>query len=75
MSYTLGNVHVFVEPWQPFTDFIIGADTEMRIRHRPRELARCHVCLDRRQARNLEVQAYYDRLDVRCKGGKHPGWS
>jgi hypothetical protein len=71
----MSTFHIFVERWQPFTNFIIGCDQKMRIRHRPRELSHCDECLDRRQARNLEVQAYYDQIRVRCKNGKHPGWS
>lgn len=71
----MSDSHMLVEPWQPYTDFIIGCDPELRIKHRPDQLGYCHECLDRRQARNLEVQAYYDQIRVRCKDGKHPGWT
>jgi hypothetical protein len=71
----MSDLHIFVEGWQPFTNFIIGCDPHMRIRHNPRSIYRCGECGDLRQARNLEVQAYYDQWRVRCKDGKHPGWS
>jgi hypothetical protein len=66
------TVHIYAYPWQPFTRF---DDCGHIFRHKPRSLYRCHECGDRRQARNLEVQAYYDRWFVRCAGGRHPGWS
>ncbi len=69
----VGTVHIYCYPWQPFTRFEVGY-MGVWIKHKPRELFHCHECLDRREARNLEVQAYYDHLRVRCKGGKHPGW-
>lgn len=70
----MSNIHIFAEECQPYTNFIIGCDPKMRIRHKLRQLSFCHECLDRRQCRNLEVQAYYDGLRIRCKDGKHPGW-
>ena len=66
------TVHIYQETWQPFTKFSWAG---IPIHYKPRSLHQCHECLDRRQARNLEVQAYYDGWRVRCKDGKHPGWS
>ena len=66
------GVHIFRELWQPFTRFY---DSGMLVKFAPRSLHVCDECRDSRQARNLEVQAYANYWRVRCKGGKHPGWS
>jgi hypothetical protein len=64
-------VHIFRESWQPFTDFMAA---DIRIANKPGERFACHECGDTRQAKNLEVQAYYDHWRIRCKNGDHPGW-
>jgi hypothetical protein len=68
----MSQLHIFVERWQPFTRFVSAGRT---FRRKPCSVSYCDVCGDRRQARNLEVQAYYDGWRIRCKGGRHPGWS
>ncbi len=65
------RLHIFTEHWQPYTRFTFMDEL---IIHQPRSRYRCHECGDLREARNLEVQAYYDGWRVRCNGGKHPGW-
>jgi len=67
-------LHVYHNPWEPLTAYTCPYEGKIR-RTNPRTLFQCHECLDRRQARNLEIQAYYDTVYIRCKGGKHPGWS
>ena len=66
------DIHIYHEPWQPFTKY---RDYGMVFKHKPMDTRfHCHGCLDRRAAKNLEIQAYYDCSYIRCKGGKHPGW-
>lgn len=65
-------LHIYSLPWQPFTNFV---DVGHRVRHKPMDTRfHCQECGDRRAAKNLEIQAYYDTAYIRCRGGKHPGW-
>ncbi len=67
------SIHIFAYPWQPFISY---DDCGIRVKHKPNDTRfYCHECRDRRAAKNLEIQAYYDEYFIRCKGGKHPGWS
>lgn len=70
----MSALHVFAYPWEPLTAYTCPYEGTIR-RTEPRKLYHCHECGDRRLARNLEIQAYYDYVRIRCKGGKHPGWS
>lgn len=59
-------------PWQPLTRFYEPYLEKWVTR---RGMFRCHECNGRRQARSLEISVDYDRVRIRCKDGKHPGWS
>lgn len=68
------SLRIYHNPWEPLTAYTCPYEGTIR-GYKPREIFRCHECGDRRQARNLEIQAYYDTTYIRCKDGKHPGWS
>ena len=68
----MASVHVFRANWQPLTDFVDCSGEKFGFG--PRERFVCRYCGDTRTAKNLEIMVYYDRWDIRCKGGKHPGW-
>lgn len=69
------EVHIYRSgPWQPLTRFWEPYLEEWIVRPTNR-IYRCHECCDRRQARSLEISIDYDRVQIRCKDGKHPGWS
>lgn len=73
MTSEAARLHVYAYPWQPFTNF---DHCGFRRRHKANDTRfHCYECLDRRAAKNLEIQAYYDEVFIRCKDGKHPGWS
>jgi len=70
----MNYVHIYrSRPWQPMTRHW-HPYLEKWINTPPRKKYRCHECGDERQARSLEISIDYDRLRIRCKGGKHPGW-
>jgi len=61
----MSNVHIF--RWEPHI--------EKWMKRPAHKIYHCHECYDRRQARSLEISVDYDRIRIRCKDGKHPGWS
>jgi len=66
------SIHIYRSPWQPFTNYDMCG---IRCTHKPNDTTfHCHECRDKRAAKNLEIQAYYDCAFIRCKDGKHPGW-
>lgn len=68
----MAELHIYTAPWQPFTNFM---DHGFRRRYRPMDTRfYCYECCDRRAAKNLEIQVYYDKVNIRCKDGRHPGW-
>jgi hypothetical protein len=62
------SVHVFTEGWQPLTKYRDPV-TERVIRVNPRKIYHCHECRDRRWAKWLKIQAYYDMCRIRCADG------
>jgi hypothetical protein len=60
-------IHVYTAKWQPFTCFK-NWDGSI-VLHGDRMLFRCHECRDRRWAKNLKVQAFYDMWRIRCADG------
>ena len=71
------DIHIFRSgPWQPLTRYFDdNFPPEGRWFRTPaHKLYYCHECRDRRQARSLEISVDYDRVRIRCKDGKHPGW-
>lgn len=71
----MADLHIYRSgPWQPLTKYSVP-DMGRTYRTPSRKMYRCHECLDRRQARSLEISVCYDRIRLRCKDGKHPGWS
>lgn len=71
----MGGAHIFrCGPWQPLIRHWC-LHREKFVHVNPRKIYHCHECYDRRQARSLEVSIDYDRIRIRCKGGKHPGWN
>jgi hypothetical protein len=70
----MGEIHICAGgQWQPLTQYEDPYIVRI-VRTPSHNIYRCHECLDRRQARNLEISVDYDRIRIRCKGGKHPGW-
>lgn len=70
MSYMLGNVHVYVEPWQPATRYIDNCmEQPLEFRCRRRRLWWTDCCRQRRWAAYVRVQVYYDYIRRSCADG------
>lgn len=74
MGYMVGNVHVYVEPSQPATDYTDPNLPEHMRRHHfrcsPRGLWRTDCCGKRRWAKYVRVQVYYDHINRSCAPGR-----
>ena len=76
MGVQMSHVHIYAAPGQPlirhWVDF--GFDDGGRWCERnPRKQFRCSVCGQRRYAKNLLIQVYYDCSYIFCaEGHKHP---
>ncbi len=64
--------HLYRAPYQPATRYHIALDGTrgVTIRHHSRAQIRADCCKERRYARNLRVQVYYDCLRFWCRQGK-----
>jgi hypothetical protein len=63
------NVHIYVAPKQDATHYVldVGPTHIMHFRNSPRRQMQCFNCGERRYARNLVAQAYFDGTYFFCK--------
>lgn len=63
------KLHIFAAPMQKATRFKL-ATMPFWVRVKPNRLLPTTCCRKRRPAKNLLVQAFYDKQDFYCKPGK-----
>ena len=70
MSYTLGHVHIYVEPGQPATRYCDPRGPKpTRYLCARRKLWWTDCCRKRRWAAYVRVQVYYDTINRTCAQG------
>lgn len=60
------NIHIYRASFQPATDWSIDG---VRVRRKPCALFRTQCCEQLRQARYVQIQAYYDGIYAWCADG------
>ena len=63
----MGEVHFYTRPWQPFSRYR-EVDGHV-VAHNPRAVFVCGQCRDRRWAKHLTIQVFYDLVRIRCADG------
>ena len=67
------HVHIFTADSQPATRYVVDVSTEatpFTVFNKPRSLIVAACCGQRRWAKNLTVQCYYDESGFYCRKGK-----
>ena len=67
----MSNVHIYTAPSQPATRFVdsLQSGPPHWFRYPGRSLFRCQRCGQRRWAKYIQVQVFYDHLNARCAPG------
>jgi hypothetical protein len=67
------TIHIFTAEHQPATRYFVDVSPDVEpftVRNKPRSLIVASCCAQRRWAKHLTVQVFYDESDFYCRQGK-----